>query len=108
MKRLSAVPGLAALTLLAACGAQSTAVAGQPRVIAFDNVYGRVETVKVYVTVDGGDEQTRMATCGQNTCSFSVPLTDGTHTLLLSVEQDGKRSRPTTVTVDTAATGAKP
>jgi hypothetical protein len=54
------------------------------------------------VIVDGGREQTLVASCSEKTCGFEIPLTNGPHTVLLSVEQGGKRSTPTTVTVDTS------
>ena len=72
------------------------------RKVEFDNVYGKTTSLAVHVTVDGGPEQSLVATCSAKTCRFDIPLTNGPHTVLLSVEQDGKRSSATTVTVDTS------
>lgn len=77
------------------------------RTIAFDNVYGHVATLRLYVAVDGGPEQTHTAACDQKACTFSIPLTDGGHTLRISVEQDGKRSQAATVAIDAAAAGSE-
>ena len=71
------------------------------RKVEFDNVYGRTSSLTVHVSVDGGREQRLVASCSEKTCGFEIPLTNGPHTVLLSVEQDGKRSTPTTVNVDT-------
>lgn len=113
VQRLLGVLTLASLTLFAAnCAQSSPRIPGQargawPRAVAFDNVYGRTPAMKVYVTVDTGAEMTLFATCDQKTCTVGVPLTNGPHTLLLAVEQDGKRSEPTKITLDTAAVDAK-
>lgn len=72
------------------------------RKVEFDNVYGKTSSLTVHVTVDGGREQTLMASCSEKTCGFEIPLTNGPHTVLLSVEQGGKRSTATTVNVDTS------
>jgi hypothetical protein len=72
------------------------------RKVEFDNVYGKTSSLTIHVTVDGGREQTLLANCGEKTCGFEIPLTNGPHTVLLSVEQGGKRSTATTVNVDTS------
>lgn len=72
------------------------------RTVAFDNVYGNVKRLQVHVVVDGAVEQTFTAKCDAKTCSFKVPLTNARHELMLSVNQDGKRSSPTRVTLDTS------
>ena len=71
------------------------------RSVAFDNLYGNVKRVTVYVTVEDQAEQVATATCGPKTCTFEIPLTDARHELLMSVEHDGKRSEPARVTLDT-------
>ena len=73
------------------------------RVVAFDNVYGTAERLTVHVKVDDGPEQFLTATCEPTMCSFKVGLTNARHVLTLSVEQDGKRSAPTQVTLDTSS-----
>ena len=72
------------------------------RTVAFDNVYGQVDRLAVHVAVDGGIEQPHTAACDIRTCTFKLPLTNGTHKLTISVEQDGRRSAPALVTVDTS------
>jgi hypothetical protein len=99
--------GIAALTLVAACGARSSTGAlslaprnAQVRRVAFDNSYKPAATLQVHVTVDGGAEQTYPAACDEKTCTFLVLLTNGPHTLTLAVERDGLRSEVTTFTVE--------
>ena len=53
------------------------------RSIAFDNVYGNVERLRVFVSVDNLAEQTVAATCDPTTCIFKLPLTNARHDLLL-------------------------
>ena len=72
------------------------------RTVAFDNVYGNVKRLQVYVVVDGSAEQASSAKCDERTCTFKLRLTNARHELLMSVEQDGKRSAPTRVTIDTS------
>jgi hypothetical protein len=72
------------------------------RKVEFDNIYGKTTSLTVHVTVDGAPERTLVATCGEKTCGFEIPLTNGPHTVLLSVTQGGKRSTATTVNVDTS------
>ena len=100
------------LTALASGIVYQLAPAAEPskpavRSIAFDNVYGNVERLRVFVSVDNLAEQTVTATCDPTTCIFKLPLTNARHDLLLSVEQDGRRSQPTRVTVDTTAPAAR-
>ena len=101
--------GIAALTLVAACGAQSSSSTGslslaprsaQVRRVAFDNSYGPATALQVHVAVDGAAEQTYPAACDAKTCTFLVLLTNGPHTLTLAVERDGVRSDVTTFTVE--------
>ena len=89
--------------LQAACTSDEAALPSpvRQRSIAFDNIYGNVTSVTVHVTVDGGPEQTHAAKCVKETCTFRLMLTNGSHDLLLAVEQHGQRSAPTTVTLDT-------
>ena len=102
--------GIAALTLVAACGTRSSTGAlslaprdAQVHGVAFDNSYGPITTLQVHVAVDGGTEQTYPAACDAKTCRFLVLLTTGPHTLTLAVERDGLRSEVTTFTVDAPA-----
>ena len=71
------------------------------RTVAFDNVYGQVDRLAIHVSVDGGAERPLTATCDRRICTFEVPLTDGRHELAISVEQNGRRSAPARVTLDT-------
>jgi hypothetical protein len=91
------------VTLQAACTSDDAALPSpvRQRSIAFDNIYGNVTSLTVHVTVDGGPEQTRAATCGREICTFRLTLTHGSHDLVLAVEQHGQRSEPTSVTIDT-------
>lgn len=72
------------------------------RSVAFDNVYGQVDRLPVHVAVDSGVEQPHTAACDTRTCTFKLPLTNGLHKLTISVEQNGRRSAPVVVTVDTS------
>jgi hypothetical protein len=95
----------AALAILAACGAKTPPVPRSPagsglRTVAFDNVYGNVASLTVYASVDGGMEQKLPATCNAKTCTFTIPLSNERHQLLLAVEQNGKRGEATKVTLD--------
>jgi hypothetical protein len=69
--------------------------------IAFDNLYGNLERLPVFVTVGDLAEHAVIATCTPTTCTFQLPLTDGRHEMLMSVEHDGRRSKPALVTLDT-------
>lgn len=71
------------------------------RTVAFDNVYGGANRLPIHVTIDGGREQSLTATCDPKTCTFKLPLTNARHELAISVEQSGRRSAPSRVTVDT-------
>ncbi len=70
------------------------------RTVAFDNVYAGIKTITVHVKVDGGTEQTLTATCTVETCTFALPLSNGSHTLAMAVTVKGERSRTSTVTLD--------
>ena len=72
------------------------------RTVAFDNAYGALDRLPVHVAVDGGAEQPLTATCDARTCTFKLQLTNGRHELAISVEQNGRRSAPAVVTVDTS------
>lgn len=103
MKRWLVVIMLAAGPALQACTSRDAQTPGvRTRTVAFDNVYGAATSLTVHVAVDGGAEQRLTATCSRKECSFRLPLADGPHLLALSVEQDGKRSSPTTMAVDTS------
>lgn len=71
------------------------------RTVAFDNLYGSVAEVPIFVTVDSGLEQELTAACDAKACTFKLPLTNARHELTVSVVHDGKRSAPTRVTLDT-------
>ena len=71
------------------------------RTVAFDNLYGGVAQVPIFVTVDSGLEQELTATCDAKTCTFKLPLTNALHQLTVSVVHEGRRSPPTRVTLDT-------
>lgn len=71
------------------------------RTVAFDNVYGTVTEVPIFVTVDSGLEQELTATCDAKACTFKLPLTNARHELTVSVVIDGRRSAPARVTLDT-------
>jgi hypothetical protein len=73
------------------------------RQVAFDNTYGDTTQLQVYVEVDESAVQPVTAICDETTCIFDLPLTDARHTVELSVEQNGKRSAPTRVTLDTTS-----
>ena len=93
----------AALIAPVACTSRERLTADtRTRKVEFDNVYGTTSSLTVHVTVDGGREQSLMATCSEKTCGFEIPLTNGPHTVLLSVEHGGKRSTATTVKVNTS------
>jgi hypothetical protein len=93
----------AALTAPLACSSHERLSSdARTRKVEFDNVYGKTSSLTVHVIVDGGREQTLVARCSEKTCGFEIPLTNGPHTVLLADEQSGKRSTPTTVTVDTS------
>ena len=72
------------------------------RTVAFDNLYGSVAEVPIFVTVDGGLEQELTAACDAKACTFKLPLTNALHELTVSVVHDGRRSEPTRVTLDTS------
>ena len=101
MKWWRVVTVAAGPAMLIACTSREPETAIRTRTVAFDNVYGTATSLTVHVAVDGGAERRLTATCDRVMCSFKLPLTDGSHRLVLSVEQDGKRSSPTTVAVDT-------
>ena len=89
--------------VLAGCRAADPPAAVVPtRTVTFDNVYG-ADRLLAYVTVDGGPQQWLTATCDPTTCTLKLPLTNARHELEVSVEQGGRRSAPTRVTVDTSA-----
>lgn len=90
------------MSLVSACAGRPPADAPL-RTVAFDNKYGAATTLAIHVRVDDGREQSLTATCDPMTCSFQLPLTNAKHELTLTVEQDGQRSEPTLVTVDTGA-----
>ena len=71
------------------------------RTVTFDNVYGAATSIPVHVKVDGGPEQLLDATCTPSTCSFKLPLSNARHELEVAVEQNGKRSTQSRITVDT-------
>jgi hypothetical protein len=81
---------------------RSSGAVAHERTVAFDNLYGNVSEVPIYVTVDDGLEQVLTATCDAKACTFKLPLTNGRHELAISVEQNGRRSAPAHVTVDTS------
>ena len=85
------------------CGAGVGRPAGPVtlRTVGFDNRYA-VTTLRVHVRVDAGREQTLMATCDPQTCAFQLPLSEGRHDLLISVEQNGIRSQFTPMIVGVA------
>jgi hypothetical protein len=85
--------------LAGACS--SSEPAARERTVAFDNLYGAVAKVPIYVTVDGGPEQQLTANCDAKACSFKVPLTNARHDLTVAVETGGRRSQPSRVTLDT-------
>jgi hypothetical protein len=70
--------------------------------VAFDNLYGDVAEVPIYVAVDGGVEQALTASCDAKACTFKLPLTNARHDLTISVVQNGQRSAPARVTLDTS------
>ena len=73
------------------------------RTVAFDNTYGNVARLQVHVKVDDAAEKPATAVCDKTTCTFYLALTDARHIVELSVEQNGKRSAPTRVTLDTTS-----
>lgn len=92
-----------ALLLQVACRSETASIPSplRKRVIAFDNIYGSITSLTVHVAVDGAPEQTQNASCIEKTCTFQLMLTDGLHTLVLAVEQQGRRSESATVALDT-------
>ena len=73
------------------------------RTVAFDNTYGNVTRLQIYVKVDNAAEKPATATCDKKTCTFQLQLTNARHVIELSVEQNGKRSAPTRITLDTSS-----
>ena len=71
--------------------------------VGFDNLYGTVDRLPVYVTVDNLTEEAFTATCVPATCTFELRLTDAAHEVLIAVKHEGRRSAPTRVTLDTRA-----
>jgi len=71
------------------------------RAVAFDNAYGVIGTLPAHVQVDGAAERALMATCDPKTCSVTLVLPNGPHELAIAVEQNGRRSEPTVVRLDT-------
>jgi hypothetical protein len=103
MKALLYVAVGLGLTTVAFCtGRSSPTTDVRTRSVAFDNLYSGVTTLPVNVSVDGGAEQRLIATCDAKTCTFKLPLTNAKHELLMVVEQNGKRSTPTRVALDTS------
>jgi hypothetical protein len=76
-------------------------------VVGFDNRYGNLERLPIYVSVDNRPEQASVAACNPATCTFELPLPDGPHQVRIWVELDGKRSEPTSVTLDTTVRGGR-
>lgn len=104
MKPLRYLAVLVGVTVLA-FWAFAGAAADKPRerTVAFDNVYGNVKRLQVHVAVDGAAEQVISAKCDAKTCTFKLRLTNARHELTMSVDQNGKRSAPARVTLDTSA-----
>ena len=75
----------------------------RPRTIGFDNLYGEAADLRTYVRVDGGPEQAFTARCADATCTFELQLTNDRHEVVVAVEQNGRRSQSTRVTLDTSA-----
>ena len=71
--------------------------------VAFDNRYGNVERLPIYVTLEDRDEQALVATCDPTTCTFKLALADAVHDISISVEHGGRRSESARVTLDTRA-----
>ena len=97
---------LLGLTLMAIAIWGLTEARGQDvhtRTVAFDNRYGNVTRLQVYVKVDDSAEKGATAICDKTTCTFYLALTDARHIVELSVEQNGKRSAPTRVSLDTTS-----
>ena len=89
--------------MLTGCARGDRAATDVPaRTVAFDNVYGQVDRLPVHVSVDGGVEQPLTAACDPRMCTFTLPLTNARHALVISVEQNGRRSAPVRVTLDTS------
>ena len=76
-------------------------------VLGFDNRYGSADRLTIHVSVDKRPEQPNVATCGPVTCTFKLPLPDGPHEILISVEHNGRRSAPSRMTVDTTKKGER-
>ena len=104
MNRVWLSTAWAGLGLLAACATSDRRPPEVPvRLVAFDNVYGKVDRLTVQVKVDDGIEQSLVASCDAATCTFMVPLSRARHELTMSVEQNGQRSAPTKVVLDAGA-----
>ena len=73
------------------------------RAVAFDNTYRNATRLRIYFKVDDAAEKSETATCDRRTCTFLLQLTNARHVVELSVEQNGKRSAPTKVSLDTTA-----
>jgi hypothetical protein len=102
MKLLSCIVA-SAVVMLGGCRPLDPPATDVPtRTVAFDNVYGGPNRLAIHVTIDGGPEQSLTATCDPKTCTFKLPLTNARHELAISVEQGGRRSAPSRVTVDTS------
>ena len=102
MKLLSCIVA-SAMVMLGGCRPLDPPATDVPtRTVAFDNVYGGASRLPIHVTIDGGPEQSLTATCDPKTCTFKLPLTNARHELAISVEQGGRRSAPSRVTVDTS------
>jgi hypothetical protein len=99
MRSRALLSGVVAILLSGACSSDEPVT--RERTVAFDNLYGAVAKVPIFVTVDGGPMQQLTASCDAKACSFKVPLTNARHDLTVSVEQGGRRSQPSRVTLDT-------
>lgn len=71
------------------------------RTIAFDNTYGVTGSLPVYVRVDAGTVYPLTARCDAMTCSLTLVLLNGPHEVAIAVEQDGRRSQSTVLSLDT-------
>ena len=103
MKSLGYLATLVGVTVIAFWALAGAAPdKARERTVAFDNVYGNAKRLQVYVVVDNTPEQGASAKCDAKTCTFKLRLTNARHELMMSVEQDGRRSAPTRVTLDTS------